>query len=412
MTDKPDGFCPKCGQPELLSSQFCGSCGQAINQTTQSQTVDVGPTANAKSSSKVAWIIGGVLLLTAGLVVAGGVYALNGSSADADEASEYETAGQNNSKSAPNKKKGKNKKRTVMNKRLKNAKEVDRSADYSYVESPPTCSAHAHITDIAKEIGSEIDKELRKSNDISIEEEEEFGEEALKELPRILEGRLVKSGNTVNYLRKVAAPLVAQTDRKEITYRFYIMEDTEVSNAMALPGGHIIFTRPFYDEMIENEAQLAMVLGHEIGHIEKRHPTAIIQYSRTLGLDEEDEFTRVAVMIAQTPYSSILEEECDRYAAKVMYVADYSVFQAVKMWELDASESESETDDDDNLLGAILGTVVEEIENVLVSHPKSDRRACFLKQYAAEEHANNPKKLVYIGRTNRRKERAMSQKIW
>jgi beta-barrel assembly-enhancing protease len=52
-------------------------------------------------------------------------------------------------------------------------------------------------------------------------------------------------------------------------FNFYLLDD-EVVNAFALPGGQIFITTTLFDQL-QNEAQLAGVLGHEIGHVIHRH---------------------------------------------------------------------------------------------------------------------------------------------
>src|SRR5690606_12528518 len=55
-----------------------------------------------------------------------------------------------------------------------------------------------------------------------------------------------------------------------ITYRFTVIDEPRQVNAFALPGGHIYV----YSGLIaaaDSEAELAGVLGHEIGHVAERH---------------------------------------------------------------------------------------------------------------------------------------------
>jgi predicted Zn-dependent protease len=53
-------------------------------------------------------------------------------------------------------------------------------------------------------------------------------------------------------------------------FNFYLLNDPDTINAFALPGGQIFITRGLFDKL-QNEAQLAGVLGHEIGHVIGRH---------------------------------------------------------------------------------------------------------------------------------------------
>src|SRR5207247_1334017 len=54
--------------------------------------------------------------------------------------------------------------------------------------------------------------------------------------------------------------------------------ETRSINAFAIPGGVILVTRGLY-EMLDNESQLAGVLGHEIAHVVKRHHITVMQKS-------------------------------------------------------------------------------------------------------------------------------------
>lgn len=56
----------------------------------------------------------------------------------------------------------------------------------------------------------------------------------------------------------------------EWKFSFTVLEDDSMVNAFALPGGPIFITEALYDRL-ETEAQLAGVIGHEIGHVIHRH---------------------------------------------------------------------------------------------------------------------------------------------
>ena len=49
-------------------------------------------------------------------------------------------------------------------------------------------------------------------------------------------------------------------------FQFHLLNDPQTINAFALPGGQIFITDGLY-EKLQNEAQLAGVLGHETGHV-------------------------------------------------------------------------------------------------------------------------------------------------
>ncbi len=72
-----------------------------------------------------------------------------------------------------------------------------------------------------------------------------------------------------SYVQNVGNRLAIYTERKYLDYEFEIL-DTFLVNALALPGGYVYITRGLLKEL-ETEAELAGVLGHELGHINARH---------------------------------------------------------------------------------------------------------------------------------------------
>ena len=78
------------------------------------------------------------------------------------------------------------------------------------------------------------------------------------------------------YVNNIGQKLAANTERTDVQYKFFVLDD-EMVNAFALPGGYIYVTRGLM-AYAGNEAQLAAVLAHEIGHVTGRHSAE--RYSR------------------------------------------------------------------------------------------------------------------------------------
>jgi predicted Zn-dependent protease len=81
------------------------------------------------------------------------------------------------------------------------------------------------------------------------------------------------------YVAQIGQRLAAASERPHLPWKFTVV-DSPAINAFAVPGGYIYLTRgimPF----LQDEAELAGVLGHEIGHVTARHSAQ--QYSRATG---------------------------------------------------------------------------------------------------------------------------------
>src|SRR5687768_5775360 len=78
-----------------------------------------------------------------------------------------------------------------------------------------------------------------------------------------------------NYVNEVGQKLAKESHRPELDYHFTVVDSPQV-NAFALPGGYIYVTRGIL-AYLNSEAELAAVLGHEIGHVTARH--SVQQYS-------------------------------------------------------------------------------------------------------------------------------------
>lgn len=70
-------------------------------------------------------------------------------------------------------------------------------------------------------------------------------------------------------VRRIGMEMAASSERPQLPWAFYLLDD-ETVNAFALPGGFIFITRGIMAHM-NNEAELASVIGHEVGHVTGRH---------------------------------------------------------------------------------------------------------------------------------------------
>lgn len=80
---------------------------------------------------------------------------------------------------------------------------------------------------------------------------------------------VVEDAAVNRYLNELGRQIQAQPGTRDIPYTFYVVNIDQV-NAFAIPGGHIYINRGLV-ERSESLAELAGVVGHEIGHVEARH---------------------------------------------------------------------------------------------------------------------------------------------
>jgi predicted Zn-dependent protease len=152
--------------------------------------------------------------------------------------------------------------------------------------------------------------------------------------------------------------IVQQSIAGQTPYRFsfHVLRDRETVNAFALPGGPIFITRGLL-ERFGNEAQLAGVLGHEIGHVIARHSAAQIAKSQLAqgligaagaagsdGADGGQRAAQVAAMVAQVvqlKYGRSDEYQADTLGVRLMSEAGYDPRAMLEVMRILAQSSGS-----------------------------------------------------------------------
>ena len=102
---------------------------------------------------------------------------------------------------------------------------------------------------------------------ISEEQEIAMGREADQQVQQQL--GLYPDQELQAYVNRVGQKLASSSERPNLPWTFRVVDDPVV-NAFALPGGHIYVTRGLMTHLT-SEAELASVIGHEIGHVTGRH---------------------------------------------------------------------------------------------------------------------------------------------
>lgn len=222
---------------------------------------------------------------------------------------------------------------------------------------------------------------------ISESQEIAFGREAH---PQILaQFGTIEDESLQAYFTRIGKELAALSHRPNLPWQFTVV-DSAVPNAFAVPGGFIYFTRGILVNM-NNEAELAGVLGHEIGHVTARHSVSQISrqqlYSLGLGIGavlspavrQLGDLAQFGLGILFLKYSREDESEADQLGVRYMLNASYDPMQLSRFFELfqRMRESSSQT-----------------LPDWLSSHPAPTDRVRATEQTAADllqGHSDNLK---------------------
>lgn len=161
------------------------------------------------------------------------------------------------------------------------------------------------------------------------------------------------------YLTALGQRLVPRNASSDLRFSFKVIEDPSL-NAFALPNG-AIFVHSGIMARLQNEAQLAIILGHEIGHVVKEHSIKEMKQGRmmrgfskvvgvmtggsdktltpTVELTEEQQEVldyggKYAVLVSTNGYSRKQENEADKLGIQYMFAAGFDPKEAPKPFEL------------------------------------------------------------------------------
>ena len=179
-----------------------------------------------------------------------------------------------------------------------------------------------------------LDHPERGFNLISQSTEIQMGQEAAREIES--EVTIMADPRIQNYISNLGYHLVQYSRRPDISYQFKVV-DTEEINAFALPGGFIYVNRGLITEA-DNEAELAGVIAHEIGHVVARHGakrmTKVIAFQIGLSvfeaMNDKDRDTEIQLMVANALATGYLlknsrdnERQADDLGTENLYHAGY-----------------------------------------------------------------------------------------
>ncbi|MBC8107147.1 MAG: M48 family metalloprotease [Anaerolineae bacterium] len=170
---------------------------------------------------------------------------------------------------------------------------------------------------------------------LSAEQESALGLQAAPQMAQQMGGVVDPRDPDAQNVKRIGQYLVAHSVAGKNTpyqYDFHLLRDAETVNAFALPGGQIFITRGLYDRLAD-EAALAGVLGHEIGHVVQRHSSQQMAKSQLgqslvtgVGAAASDQGHGYSAMVvgqivqqtAQLKYGREHEREADEFGLRIL----------------------------------------------------------------------------------------------
>ena len=170
-------------------------------------------------------------------------------------------------------------------------------------------------------------------NLLTDEDEVAMGKQFAEEIEK--ETELYEDPVATAYISRLGQELAKVSQRNDLEYSFKIV-DTDDINAFALPGGYLYVNRGLISAAT-NEAELAGVLAHEIGHVVGRHGAKSLSRQMPLALLSEvflgndptllkqivAGILGTAAQIKMLEYGRDAELEADAYSVQNLYDAGY-----------------------------------------------------------------------------------------
>ncbi|ODS24031.1 peptidase M48 [Candidatus Endobugula sertula] len=175
---------------------------------------------------------------------------------------------------------------------------------------------------------------------VSTQQELAIGTQQYKSSQQSQGGRYMIAPELNTYIDSVGQTLAKLSDRPELPYEFVVLNN-DVPNAWALPGGKIAINRGLL-VLLEDEAQLAAVLGHEIVHAAARHGAnqlsrnSLLQFgvdiiSQTSDNNLYGTLAGLGASAVNARYGRDDELEADFYGINYMVKAGYDPQAAVEL---------------------------------------------------------------------------------
>ncbi len=199
------------------------------------------------------------------------------------------------------------------------------------------------------------------------------------------------------YVNELGQRLAGQSHRENLEWHFTVLDSPEV-NAFALPGGYVYVTRGLMAYM-DSEADLAGVVGHEIGHVTARHSAQRATRQQSAGLGVLAASVLGALLESRLPGAGQMMGQVSQGVA-AGYIAKYGREQELQADQLGAEYLARNHYNPRNMVDVIQGLKNQERfaadtaraegrpapprTNWLSSHPSNDQRLQEITQIAAK----------------------------
>ena len=235
-----------------------------------------------------------------------------------------------------------------------------------------------------------------------MDEKDEIAEGRKAHESTLKEYGVVNNPRLQAYVNDVGQRLAKQSHRANLTWTFTVLDSPEI-NAFALPGGYVYVTRGIM-AYLDSEAELAGVIGHEIGHVTARHGAQRATRTQNAGFGVIAATVLGAVLEAQgLPGAGDVASQVSQGVA-AGYVASYSRDQESQADELGAEYLARNQYNPQNMVDVIAvlknqeryaaeqakaeGRAAPGGANWLSSHPSNDQRLADIKRIAAKYQGN------------------------
>jgi predicted Zn-dependent protease len=155
---------------------------------------------------------------------------------------------------------------------------------------------------------------------------------------------MVQDNALQQYFSNIGTNLAKISHRPDLPWHFTIV-DSPVVNAFAVPGGYVYITRGIIEYM-NNEAELAGVAGHEIGHVTARHSVTQLSQEQLLGLGltlgsvfsptfrQFSQLAQMGMQVLMLKYSREDERQADELGIQYMTKLGYDPDQMSKFFQV------------------------------------------------------------------------------